>query len=204
VDTGQQTSPEHPPPHTTGVRVQIPHLWGGRVHRGPARQRQGVSLLWVVKSVGRPPRLEQPHQPRGTTRVTGGQNLKVNQKTTKSRSSTTRHTNSTRSTMRAFRGWNRRSQGTFQTASGELPQQKGQRSTRFVASQQQEPQEHDVPAIDNVAGNKCCEEPRADKVGSNATQADGEQANPAPAVNGSANQYWGDEDNFSDVSESRY
>jgi hypothetical protein len=123
ADTGQQTSPEHPPPHTTGVRVQIPHLWGGRVHQ-PVQQRRGVSSLWVAKSVGRPPRLERPHQLRGMTRVTGGRNLKGNQKTTKSRPSTTRHTNSTRSTTRAFRGRNRRSQGTFWMASGEQLQQK--------------------------------------------------------------------------------
>jgi hypothetical protein len=58
------------------------------------------------------------------TRVTGGRDLKGNQKTTKSRPSTTQHTNSTRSTTGAFRGQNNRSQGRFRMASGEQPQQK--------------------------------------------------------------------------------
>ncbi len=87
---------------------------------------------------------------------------------------------------------------------GQATAAEGQRFARFLASQQQKPQEHDVLAINNVAGNERCEEPRADEAGSNAAQADGEQANPAPAVNGSANQYWGVEDDFSDVSKSRY
>jgi hypothetical protein len=74
----------------------------------------------------------------------------------------------------------------------------------FHASQQQEHHKHGAPAIANLEGDDHRREPRADKAGSNAAQAQGETDTPSPRGNGSTNQYWGVDNDVSDVSDSRY
>jgi hypothetical protein len=74
----------------------------------------------------------------------------------------------------------------------------------FRASQQQEHHKHGAPTIANLEGDDHRKEPRANEAGSNAAQAQGETNTPAPRGNGSTNQYWGVDDDVSDVSNSRY